>query len=76
MADTNTAASLGAKLDALDLVADERALLTDLLTPADAEVSGYSMDSLAEIVMARTVATPRIGRPTFTRIMPGDNVDN
>ena len=42
MADTTPAASLGAKLDALDLTADEHALLCDLLTPADAEVSGYS----------------------------------
>lgn len=42
MADTTTAASLGAKLEALDLTADEHALLADLLTPADAEVSGYN----------------------------------
>ena len=40
MADMTIPASLGAKLDALDLTADEHALLCDLLTPADAEVSG------------------------------------
>lgn len=42
MRDATTAAGLGAKLDALELTAEEQALLTDLLTPADAEVTGYT----------------------------------
>ena len=65
IADTTPAASLGAKLDTLDLTADEHALLCDLLTPHDAEVSGYT-SSFAGMTLSRPLP-----RPTSTSILAG-----
>lgn len=78
MADPTTAASLGAKLDTLDLTADEHSLLTDLLTPADAEVTGYTASFSAMLTGTNLTGLDkiRVGRPAVTSIMPGDNVDN
>ena len=67
MADTTIAASLGAKLDALDLTADEHALLCDLLTPHDAEVSGYTT-SFTAMISGMTMSRPK-QRPTSTSII-------
>ena len=72
MSDTTTAASLGAKLDALDLTADEQALLADLLTPADAEVSGYTTGFTA-MLSGMTLNRPMPG-PTSTNILAGNIV--
>lgn len=73
MADTTVAASLGAKLDALDLTADEHALLCDLLTPADAEVSGYGRSISSMVVglamnrhQGDAVRVYRPANPNFT----------
>ena len=69
MADTTIPASLGAKLDTLDLTADEHALLCDLLTPADAEVSGYT-SSFTGMLSGMTLSRP-LPRPGSTNIMAG-----
>ncbi len=66
MADTTIPASLGAKLDALDLTADEHTLLCDLLTPADAEVSGYTT-SFTGMLSGMTLNRP-LPRPGSTNL--------
>ena len=68
MADTTAAASLGAKLDTLDLTADEHALLADLLTPADAEVSGYT-SSFTAMLSGMTLSSPLPRPGTSTNIL-------
>ena len=58
---------LGVKLDTLDLTADEHALLCDLLTPADAEVSGYTT-SFTGMLSGMTLNPPQ-PRPGSTNII-------
>ena len=60
---------LGAKLDSLDLTADEHALLCDLLTPADAEVSGYTT-SFTGMLSGMTL-NPPLPRPGSTNLLAG-----
>ena len=69
MSDTTIPASLGAKLDTLDLTADEHALLADLLTPADAEVTGYTT-SFTGMLSSMTLKRP-MPRPGSTNLMAG-----
>ena len=61
---------LGVKLDTLDLTADEHALLADLLTPADAEVSGYTA-SFTGMLSGMTL-NPPLPRPGSTNLLAGD----
>ena len=58
---------LGVKLDTLDLTADEHALLCDLLTPADAEVTGYTA-SFTGMLSSMTL-NPPLPRPGNTSIL-------
>lgn len=69
MADADVVARLGAKLDALDLTDDERALLTDLLAPDDeAEVVGFNSSFAFLLSEVHRSGAPRAsgpGRPMF-----------
>ena len=58
---------LVAKHDPLDLTADEHALVCDLLTPADAEVSGYTT-SFTGMLSSMALKRP-MPRPGSTNIL-------
>ena len=56
-------------MDTLDLTADEHALLADLLTPADTEVTGYTA-SFTGMLSGMTLNRP-LPRPGSTNILAG-----
>lgn len=69
MADADVVAGLGAKLDAMELTADEQVMLTDLLADADAEVVGYTASFTAMLSGMTLTSSPRPTNPNIVANM-------